>query len=68
MTNAKFVDNVLKILIREGGSTSLSHLKQELRYDGWKNLGRFEDELEEHGFELIRKYKGVNVVRTDVTV
>lgn len=63
-TQAKFVDAVLKIIaparahVRSGnfdGEQSVSHVLDELRFAGWKNLGSqsdFEDTLQTAGFSI----------------
>ena len=50
---------------------TISHIMDEARYEGFRNLGgldNFRVTLEDLGFKMFYKYKGPNVVRTYVTL
>jgi len=77
---AKFDNDVLELIStstahkasgNRDGEMSVSYLMDGMRLKGWKGLGtssNFEEMLEVSGFTLRRVYKGVNLVRTYVTI
>jgi hypothetical protein len=58
----RFQEAILNVLIKENGSASVSHVLQELRFNGWRGLGsynsQFEEMAETAGFTLDRRTLG----------
>jgi hypothetical protein len=68
-----FAEDVLNVIIKNGGKDSMSSIKSALTSMGWKRLGGtvdFQNKLEEEGFILEHEYSKRNpnaVTRTYVT-